>query len=190
MTDKKPGVSVKEAQSVGHVIGINAIATSAATAKALVTKAQVAGRKAITRIQIYGSKAAWLIPNVKDNDPLGSNASAAQKAVVVTDSTKFTAGDWVLLYENDYTTHEFGKVASIVAATHTLTLESNLTNAYTTTDETQVLAINSNSNDNFFMALPATWAVPVNIENVAFESLWVRRMGADDVTVNGWVGVV
>lgn len=189
----KPDVSVKDAHGVGHIIAIDGVATSDATVKALVPKSTMvsAGRNAINVVSLAfsGSTDSWLIPNVKaETDALASNANSGQKNVIVTTVTSFAVDDWVLLYENDYATHEFAKIASINTSTDTLTMYSNLTNSYTTADSAHALPIESWSNSNQYIVVPSGY--DFGQEGLSWTSLYIRKMSATNITSKGYVGVI
>jgi len=189
---KSPRLKVNRVNAVSNVIGVDGVVTTAATAVAVVSKSTMgsAGHHAITSVNLAfsGSGDSWLIPNVKDTDTLASNANSGQKNFVATDITKYTVGDWVLLYENDYATHEFGKVASIATATDIVTLVSNLTNAFTTADETKILILEEWVNNNHYIVVPSGY--DYNENRLNWVSLYLRRMSATNITIKGTVGIV
>lgn len=69
---------------------------------------------------------------------LASNAASGQTDVIVADATLFFVGQEVTI--EDTLSSEDCTIASIVAATNTLTMEDNLTNAYATTRSADVTA--------------------------------------------------
>jgi len=186
-------LGVKQANTVANIIAVDAVATTAATAKAVISKSTMAtaGRNAIAyvELQFAGAGDSWLIPNVKNaSDALASNASSAQKNVVVTTVGSFAVGDLVLLYENDYTTHEFAKIASITTGTSTLTMVGNLTNTYATADGAHALPIEDWANDNAYIKVKSGY--DWTRDRLNWTSLYLRRMSAVNITVDGVCGVV
>jgi len=69
---------------------------------------------------------------------LTSNASSGQKNVIVADATLFFAGQGVTIADDNAS--EDATIDSINATTNTLTMEDNLTNAYTTAANAKVTA--------------------------------------------------
>ena len=166
-------------------LGVDGLATIDETLTVIISNDTLveSGLKTIRTISLGTSGGPlWIIPNVSADDPLNANANAAQANVTVTDGTKFTAGDIVLLYNNDNTVYEWAEIKSI--ATHVLTMKENLTNAYTTAKVAMCAKVR---NRNEFFKVKT--GMVINEENTNITSLWVRRTSAVDVTIDGYVGV-
>ena len=166
-------------------LGIETVTTVDGALTELMSEATLiaGGLKNIRKISLATiTGALWIVPNVSEDDALNANADAAQANVTVTDGTKFTVGDIVLLYNNDNTSYEWAEIKSI--ATHVLTMTAVLSNAYTTAKASRCAKVR---NRNEFFKVKK--GMVLNEENTNFTSLWVRRASSTDVSVDGYVGV-
>jgi hypothetical protein len=189
-------IGVKGAQNRVNVMGFD-VTTSDHTLTGVLSKsdlATVGGFNYIFKIraEVTGGDAE-LFPLGRPNkigppdDPLNltdvvaSNAAAAQATVVVTNVDRFTAGDYVYLQDNTYTNFEWGRIASIVTLTDTLTLDTNLTNTYNVAAGAEIaVCMNHNSR------MPLTVGFLCNEAGLNFPSLYVRKLQAGDVRVKGY----
>ena len=166
-------------------LGIDGAVTTDETLTEIMSAATIvaSGAKTIRKLSLMTiTGPLWVVPNVSQDDALNANADAAQANVTVTDGTKFTANDVVLLYNNDNTSYEWAEIKSI--ATHVLTMKAVLTNAYTTAKNSRCAKVR-NRNEFFKVKTGAV----LNEDHLNITSLWIRRTSAVDVTIDGYVGV-
>ena len=190
-------LSVRGAVNRANVIGFN-VTTSDTLLTAVVTPTTIAnsGFSKIhkIRVEITGGNAE-LFPLGRRNrvaselpadsltliDTVGADAAAAQKVVTTTANDQFMVGDIVYLHDNTYSNYEWGKVATVTPATPSITLSENLTNSYTTLKASQIGVC---SNLNAYMPVSPAY---VNEDGLNFDSLYIRRTTASNVTIKGYV---
>jgi len=165
-------------------LGVDGLVTTDETLTEIISNATLLASgvgKIVTASLVATGGPLWIIPNVSADDPLNANADAAQANVTVTDGTKFTANDIVLLYNNDNTSYEWAEILSI--ATHVLTMKAVLVKAYTTAKVSMCAKVR-NRNEFFKVGTGETF----NEEDLDFTSLWYRNTSGVNVTLNGYVG--
>ena len=179
-------IGVKGAVNRTNQMGFN-VTTSDAKATAVLTTASIAeaGYNKIFKIRIETTgENCWLLPATNIDD-LASDAASGQADVIVTNVGRFAAGDWILIMEDDYATHEFLRVASVATGTSTLTMASNLVSTYHTADNSQLVVVPNK--DSY---IPLTVGYILNEGGMNWEGFYVRRMGAPNVTVKGYAVMV
>lgn len=192
--------TVRSAINRANVIGFD-VTTSDYTLTAVVPRSTIdaAGFSYIfkVRAEITGGNAELfplghtgkLIESVGDKQNLtdlaASNVDAAQADIVVTNVNRFVAGDYIYIHDNTYTNYEWDRVASLVVATDTLTCDNNFSNAYTVANGAQVGVV-----ENLNNYIPLTVGYIVNEDGLNFQSLYVRKLQADNVRVKGYAVMI
>lgn len=191
------GTSVRGALNRANVIGFD-VSTTDHKLTAVVSRSTVvnSGFNFIfkVRAEITGGNAELfplghvaLVPTDATNftDLLAANANAAQADVVVTNVGRFAVGDYVFLQNNTYTNYEWGRVASIVTATSTLTLDDVLSNSYTVATGSEIGVLG-----NLNSRMPISVGYIVNESGLNLCSLYVRKLQAANVRVKGYAVMV
>ena len=194
-------VGVKEALNRPNVIGFSQ-STTDASLTAIVSRATLndSGFNHIfkIRLEITGGnveffplghigKAPSKLPSDLENltDDLASNANSGQANIVVTNIDRFAVGDYIYIQDNTYTNYEWKEIITVATGTDTLTCKGNLSNSYTTGNSSEVGVI---GNLNAYM--PIKVGTFLNESGMNFQSLYMRRTSATNVTVEGYVVLI
>lgn len=122
-----------------------------------------AGGEAVSLSNTYTQSAA--VTSV-----LASNASASQKNVVLTSSSGFVPGDVVLVSNGAGTTSELAVISSI--SSPTLTMVSNLANAYTTAGSAYCSQYPLYT--NFSLSTNPTWTISAGTLSTAYAVYYIN----------------
>ena len=160
------------------------VTTTDANLTAVLTAANVAAAQA-TRINsidfVVTGGSAYVFPDVGATDLLASDITAADTTLVVTTVGSFAVGDWIYVFEpGDYTTWEIKRIKSINSLTSTLTVESAFANNYNTLDSATIWVIGGKQR-----FIPMINGYVWGKEGIVWKSLYIRRMSAANITIQG-----